>query len=133
MEAGGSTAECPDHTLPLVDSAALDALAEDVGPASAAAFARDFAAMWPRRRARLVRALGRGDRDAALEAALSLRTSSVMVGAARLAGLAERVEGLVRTNDGAVAPELLAAIGLCGDLTVSALGGGAGDTAQAPV
>ncbi|WP_415857354.1 Hpt domain-containing protein [Sinomonas sp. G460-2] len=119
--AGGSTAECPDHTVPLVDPAALGLLAEDVGPASAAAFARDFAAMWPRRRAAIDLALGCGDLDAALEAALSLRTSSVMVGATRLAGLALRLEGALRANDGAGAAQLLASVARCGDLTAAEL------------
>ncbi|WP_422933890.1 Hpt domain-containing protein [Sinomonas sp. P47F7] len=119
--AGGSTAECPDHTAPLVDPAALGLLAEDVGPASAAGFARDFAAMWPRRRAAIDLALGCGDFDAALEAALSLRTSSVMVGATRLAGLALRVEAALRANDGAAAAQLLAPVARCGDLTAAAL------------
>lgn len=109
------------NALPLVDPIALRVLAEDVGPESAASFARDFVRIWPRRRDNLTTALGRDDYAAAHDAALSLRTSSTMVGAARLAGLACSLERRLRAEGTAAAARLLAQIVECGERTVAAL------------
>jgi hypothetical protein len=116
--------EVPEGTggdLPLVDPTALRLLAADVGRESAASFARDFMRIWPRRRAALAAALAGTDRTVALDAALSLRTSSTMVGAARLAALSEKLERRVRTDGPQAAAPLLADVTQCGELTVLAL------------
>jgi HPt (histidine-containing phosphotransfer) domain-containing protein len=77
--------------------------------------------IWPRRRAALAAALAGTDRTVALDAALSLRTSSTMVGAARLAALSEKLERRVRTDGPQAAAPLLADVTQCGELTVLAL------------
>jgi HPt (histidine-containing phosphotransfer) domain-containing protein len=50
-----------------------------------------------------------------------------MVGATRLAALAERLESAIRANDGAATAALLAAIAECGELTSAALRAEAGE------
>ena len=55
-------------------------------------FARDYAAMWDQRYSRLALAVENQDRAAALDAIISLRITSAMVGGLRLARLAEMLE-----------------------------------------
>lgn len=121
MTAPGIPSEETGDALPLVDPIALRVLAEDVGPESAASFARDFVRIWPKRRDSLSAALGRNDYDAAHDAALSLRTSSTMVGAARLAGLACSLERHLRAEGTAAAALLLPQTVECGERTVAVL------------
>ena len=121
MMAPGIPSEDTGSALPLVDPTALRVLAEDVGPESAASFARDFVRIWPRRRDNLSTSLGRNDYDAAHDAALSLRTSSTMVGAARLAGLACDLERRLRAEGTETAARLLPQIVECGERTVAVL------------
>jgi HPt (histidine-containing phosphotransfer) domain-containing protein len=83
---------------PLLDPQVLHDLAGDVGPRAASSFAREFAGMWPRRRAALTSALAHEDADGAMDAVLSMRVSSAMVGARRLEDLVARLEGRLRTQ-----------------------------------
>jgi HPt (histidine-containing phosphotransfer) domain-containing protein len=62
-------------------------------------FARDYAAMWDLRRKRLAAALDRRDYPAAIDAVISLKVSSAMVGGVRLAQLAEQLEQAIRQGD----------------------------------
>ncbi|MDQ4501863.1 Hpt domain-containing protein [Sinomonas sp. ASV322] len=117
----GVPANDPSSVLPLIDDGALHLLAYDVGPEIAASFARDFARIWPRRRNALAQALGADDLPKAIDAALSLRTSSAMVGASRLAGLSEELERALRSEGFAAAARLLPAVSDCGERTVRAL------------
>ncbi len=88
----GPAAPCAD-AAPLVDPAALQSLGEQLNnPAVAKGFARDYAQMWDQRYASLATALDRRDAAAALDAVLSLKTSSSMVGGLRLAELAADLE-----------------------------------------
>ncbi|WP_138442262.1 Hpt domain-containing protein [Sinomonas susongensis] len=121
MTAPGIPSEETGNALPLVDPTALRVLAEDVGPESAASFARDFVRIWPRRRDNLTAALKQDDYDGALDAALSLRTSSTMVGASQLAGLACELERRLRADGTAAAARLLPAVVECGERTVAVL------------
>ncbi|MEA5453441.1 Hpt domain-containing protein [Sinomonas sp. JGH33] len=107
--------------LPLVDPDALRMLAEDVGPETAASFARDFVRIWPQRREALAAALQGTDLTRAIDAALSLRTSSVMVGASRLAALSEGLERRLRADGFDAAAGHLPEVAECGELTVDAL------------
>jgi hypothetical protein len=113
--------DVPEETgrlLPLVDPTALRLLAEDVGARSASSFARDFTRIWPRRREALAAALAGTDLTVALDAALSLRTSSTMVGAARLAALTEELERRLRADGPVAAAALVPAVNACGELTI---------------
>lgn len=85
---------------PLVDPSALQDLGEQVNSAAVAkGFARDYAQMWDQRYEALETALGQRDEAAALDAVLSLKTSSSMVGGVRLAELAAGLEELIRSGN----------------------------------
>ncbi len=82
----------------LVDPSVLEKLREELddGDGLWAIFVRDFRQCLPHRTARLRLALTTGDLDGALNAVLSLKTSSQMVGAERLGELALNVERSIR-------------------------------------
>lgn len=84
--------------LPLLDSTVLDRLREDLEDDDSIwrVFVRDFLAELPRRMQNIRQTFTSGDPVGALDAVLSLRTSSKMVGAERLAGLAFNLEQSVR-------------------------------------
>jgi HPt (histidine-containing phosphotransfer) domain-containing protein len=80
-----------------VDPSVLEDLEEQLASRDITArFARDYAEMWGRRQHCLEAALERRDRAVALEAVMSLKVSSAMVGGVRLARLAEKLELVIR-------------------------------------
>ena len=87
-----------DSSRPLVDQSVLDRLRaeldEDEGYCTV--FVGNFIEYLPHRIGRLRLALTTGDLDGAIDAVLSLKTASQMVGAERLAGLAMDLEGAIR-------------------------------------
>ncbi|MFF2031783.1 Hpt domain-containing protein [Arthrobacter sp. NPDC058192] len=90
----------PEDPAPLVDPAALQELGDQLeNPALAKGFARDYAKMWDQRYSALASALERRDLPGSLDAVLSLKTSSAMVGGLRLAKLAGELEGVLRAGD----------------------------------
>jgi len=108
--------------LPLLDAAVLEDLEEQLWqPVIAWNFANDYVSMWGQRYRRLVASVERGDRVAALDAVISLKVSSPMVGALRLAYLAERLEAAVREGDLQDGAALLAMIAIHGRATVNEL------------
>ena len=110
------------NLLPLIDTAVLDELEEELaGTGLAQRFARDYAAMWDLRLTRLGTAVDRRDEDSALDAVISLKISSAMVGGVRLARLAELLEGLIRQGDFAQGQAMMAGVALDGARTVSEL------------
>lgn len=114
--------DATDEGVPLVDPEVLRDLADKLeSPAIASRFAADYVDMWELRLSRLAAALQRSDFPAAIDAVLSLRVASVMVGAGRLAGLAQQVENAVNRGDFAAGRKLLAAVGVCGAETVEEL------------
>ncbi|MCX6497452.1 MAG: Hpt domain-containing protein [Arthrobacter sp.] len=107
---------------PLVDPAALQDLGEQLNSAAVAkGFARDYARMWDQRYASLSTALNRRDQAAALDAVLSLKTSSSMVGGLRLAELASELEELIRSGELALAASRLGDVAARGSETVDEL------------
>lgn len=100
---------------PLVNQTVLNRLraelAEDEGYCRV--FIGNFIDYLPHRIGRLKLALTTGDLDGSVDAVLSLKTSSQMVGAERLAGLATALEREIRTEglnaDAAVVLPMLAA------------------------
>jgi HPt (histidine-containing phosphotransfer) domain-containing protein len=83
-----------------VDPAGLDDLGQQMGSKDIALnFARDYAEMWVRRQHVLRAAVERQDNHAALDAALSLKNASAMVGGIRLARLAEALERAIRRGE----------------------------------
>jgi len=108
--------------LPLVDAAVLEELEDELaGSGLAQRFARDYAAMWDQRRSRLAAAVDSQDSDSALDAAISLKISSAMVGGLRLAKLAELLEGLIRRGDFGQGQVLMERVAYDGGMTVSEL------------
>ncbi|MFJ5959072.1 Hpt domain-containing protein [Pseudarthrobacter oxydans] len=118
---------------PLVDRSVLDRLGrelDDDGEGYTRIFVANFIACLPGRIERLRLALTTGDLEAAVDAVLSLKTSSQMVGAERLAALAMDLETEVRGEasraDMITLPNLAASflrpIDRCGSHTVHILG-----------
>lgn len=108
--------------LPLVDPAALQELGSQLdSPAVAEGFARDYANMWDHRYQALATSLDTGDDAAALDAVLSLKTSSAMVGGVRLAELAGELEDAIRGRETHRARTLLRAVAESGNDTVDQL------------
>jgi HPt (histidine-containing phosphotransfer) domain-containing protein len=86
------------HDLPLLDPSVLERLRADLDDDDNIwrLFVHDFIAQLPARLQRLRQTLTTGDSSGAMDAVLSLRTSSQMVGAERLAGLALQLERSMR-------------------------------------
>ena len=107
---------------PLVDPAALQDLGAQLdSPAVAKGFARDYAKMWDQRYRALASALERRDLAASMDAVLSLKTSSAMVGGLRLAQLAGELENALRAGDMGHALSLLRDVAKRGGETVDEL------------
>ncbi|WP_434993347.1 Hpt domain-containing protein [Arthrobacter sp. Ld5] len=107
---------------PLVDLTVLADLERQLNdPGPARAFARDFIAGFGDRHLRLARSVADEDLPAAVEAALSLRSSSIMVGAERLAALASSFEAAVTAADLDAARRSLPDIEQCGFATIEEL------------
>ncbi|MEZ2388310.1 Hpt domain-containing protein [bacterium RCC_150] len=117
---GPSAVDLAEH--PILDLAEFQLLEDQVdNPLIARAFAGDFAKLWARRYQILATAVERGNESAALDAILSLRTSSTMVGGMRLASLSAHLEEHLRNGDFPAARKLLKEIAECGRLTVQEL------------
>lgn len=92
MDGGDRT----DRT-PLVDVNAIHDLEDQLdSPAAARAFVRDYVAVWDERDLRLSSAIARRNQAASLDAVLSLKITSTMVGATLLVALTTALEGLLR-------------------------------------
>lgn len=89
-----------DIGRPLVDQSVLNRLREELeeDEGYCRVFVGNFIDYLPDRIGRLWRALTTGDLDGSVDAVLSLKTSSQMVGAERLASLAMALEGEIRTE-----------------------------------
>jgi HPt (histidine-containing phosphotransfer) domain-containing protein len=85
-----------EKLLAVLDPNPLLCLVEDAGAEVAGDFFRTYLQMLPLRTAKLVHTLMEGDQDAALDAVLSLKSTSRMVGALRLAALCSELENDVR-------------------------------------
>jgi HPt (histidine-containing phosphotransfer) domain-containing protein len=120
-----------DKNLPLLDRAALERLRDELDDEDVCKiFVRNFIALLPQRAENVRRTLTTGDVPRALDAVLSLKTSSQMVGAERLADLATDLERFLRgdaphTGPASLLPRLaadnLARITRCGRQTTDLL------------
>jgi HPt (histidine-containing phosphotransfer) domain-containing protein len=120
--AGSALSQEAAGLLPLVDAAVLEELEDELaGSGLAQRFARDYAAMWDQRCARLAAAVENRDSESALDAAISLKISSAMVGGVRLAKLAELLETLIRQGDFGQGRVLMERLAQDGGETVSEL------------
>jgi hypothetical protein len=115
-------AELPGAVLPLVDLAVLQDLEDQLAhPAVAQNFARDYATLWTQRYQKLAAAVDRQDVPAALDAVISMKIASAMVGGLRLARLAEQLEEFIRSGDLESGHALISAVELHGSATVKEL------------
>jgi len=89
-----------DAPLPLVDQSVLDRLRDELEEDGgySKVFVGNFIECLPQRLSKLRLALTTGDLEGSVDAVLSLKTSSQMVGAERLAGLATNLESEIRTG-----------------------------------
>ena len=107
---------------PLVDPFALQDLGSQLdNPHIAQGFARDYASLWDQRYRALATSLDSEDEAAALDAVLSLKTSSAMVGGVRLTELAKDLETAIRLRDADSAQRLLEEIAESGTQTIDEL------------
>jgi HPt (histidine-containing phosphotransfer) domain-containing protein len=107
---------------PLVSWTVHSTLRDDIAdPAGYTSFIRTYADMWPGRYSRLAHAVHVRDWDQAMDAALSLRSSSEMLGAVNLARLALAVEQAIRSRQLHAAGMLLPGLKSCGEDTMSVL------------
>lgn len=106
----------------VLDLSVLRELEEELGGSGVAHnFARDYISIWEKRLRYLERSVEDNDPDAAMDAALSLKNSALMVGATRLAKLAIEVQRLVKSGDLAGVQRLLPEVARAGALTVKEL------------
>ena len=122
LSGAGLATPAADTAPPLVDPSALRELGSQLdSPAVAQGFARDYSKMWDQRYQSLATSLESGDEAAALDAVLSLKTSSAMVGGVRLAALAKELENALRVRDDGLARSLLLEVAESGNQTVDEL------------
>jgi HPt (histidine-containing phosphotransfer) domain-containing protein len=120
--AGGSRAPAP---VAWVDAEVLRDLEEQLaGPWIVQRFIHDYVSLWQRRHETLADAIERQDAEAALEAAISLKVSSSMVGGTSLAHLAQKLQEAIQAGNFPAGEELLSAVGICGRATVNELAAG---------
>ncbi|WP_240987091.1 Hpt domain-containing protein [Arthrobacter sp. Soil736] len=122
--AGADQASVPQNggRRQAVDPAVLDELAEQLqSPDIAHRFARDYAALWEQRQRRLTSAVEGQDHAAALDAVISLKTSSAMVGGRHLAFLAGKLQAHIQAGDLHSGQALLLAVADSGRATVHEL------------
>lgn len=115
----GKAGALDGQDLPILDLSALNELAEELADRDIARhFAENYTAMCRNRIGRLTTSVQEQDHDAILDAAISLKVSSTMVGALRLAQLAATLEGAARNGTLRDGETLLAAIAESGPATV---------------
>lgn len=109
--------------LPLVCGAALQSLEADLDGESVLCrvFVGRYVEMWPQRCSRIQAAVAAGDWESAMDAALSLRSSSVMVGAARLGQLASNLVQLLKDDCHDDSTRNLRDLRRCGNQTMAEL------------
>jgi hypothetical protein len=106
----------------VIDPAVLEELAEQLQSLDIAhRFARDYAALWEQRQRRLTSAVEGQDHAAALDAVISLKISSAMVGGRHLAVLAGQLQAHIQAGDLHSGQALLPAVADSGRATVNAL------------
>ena len=122
VAAQGADASLAFEEIPLVDLLVLQELESQLAqPAVAKKFALDYIEIWEQRYLNLTNAISGQDRTTALDAAISLKIGSAMVGGLRLARLAEDIEDLIRSGCWDQGKSLLARVSELGHETVAHL------------
>lgn len=109
--------------LPLVCTATLHALEDSLEGERALCrnFVCRYVDMWPGRFERIHAAITTGHDEDAMDSALSLHSSALMVGAARLGELTADLIRLLEAGRYGAAAKKLGALQLCGDQTAGKL------------
>ncbi|WP_343319836.1 Hpt domain-containing protein [Arthrobacter sp. TMP15] len=109
--------------MPLVCTETLHTLEESLNGETALcrSFVCRFIDMWPERFRRIHQAVKAGHLDNAMDAALSLRSSSMMVGAAQLGELASDLVRTLESGCNVNAARQLRVLRQCGNLTAAQL------------
>ncbi|CAN7465249.1 Hpt domain-containing protein [Arthrobacter sp. LjRoot14] len=120
--APGTEAGAAFEEIPLVDLLVLQDLESQLAqPAVARKFALDYIEIWEQRFLNLTNAISGQDRTTALDAAISLKIGSAMVGGLRLARLAEDIESVIRSGSWDAGQSMLACVSDLGHKTVAQL------------
>ncbi|SEP85690.1 hypothetical protein [Arthrobacter sp. OV608] len=116
---GRTIQDLPGTALPILDGGILDELEDELADyALMCRFAADYAALWKHRLGRLAAGIENHDRNGALDAAISIKVSSAMIGGLSLSLIAETLEHAIRKdilNDSAL---LLASLATAGEATL---------------
>lgn len=108
-----------ENEIPLVSRDVLNALEQELGdPVTYVTYVRLNYELWPARYERLAEAIRSGDAADAMDAVLSLRIASEMIGAMQLAELALTAQLALRDGRLSAAEELLADLEVCGTATM---------------
>lgn len=109
--------------LPLVCTDTLHSLEESLDGETSLCrnFVCRYVDMWPGRFVRIREAVAAGHKEDALDAALSLRSSSLMVGATRLGELTSDLIRVLEMDCNGAASKKLAALRRCGNQTAGQL------------
>ena len=108
--------------LPLVDREVLLQLERQLdNPPAVKSFVLDFIQLWDERYLRLSTAVECRSDVSAMDAVLSIKTASSMVGAARLAQLASGLEDLIRAYEFDEVAAMLPRLNACASRTISEL------------
>ncbi|MFF1382459.1 Hpt domain-containing protein [Arthrobacter sp. NPDC058288] len=120
--APGTEAGAAFEEIPLVDLLVLQDLESQLAqPAIARKFALDYIEIWEQRFLNLTNAIIDQDLTTALDAAISLKIGSAMVGGLRLARLAEDIESVIRSGSWDAGQSMLAGVSNLGHETVTQL------------
>lgn len=109
--------------LPLVCAATLHALEDSLEGERTLCrnFVCRYVGMWPGRFDRIHKAITAGHHQDAMDSALSLRSSAMMVGAAQLSERTSNLISALETGCNAVAVKQLTALRKCGNQTAAQL------------
>lgn len=110
-----------DPDPPFVSAAVLRALRDLGDPEAYAAFLRRSHEAWPHRYERLACAIRAGDPRAAMDAVLTLKSASQMIGALKLASAALQLERALGSGHLRLAEALLGELEACGLATMDHL------------
>ena len=108
--------------MPLLDLSVLHRLEDELGdPGRARTCAHEYLNVGDKRIQYLMRSVEHNDPDAAMDAVLSMRNSSFMVGASRLAQLAAELQHVIQNGDLASAHEQAEELAEIGQATIEAI------------
>ncbi|MFJ7748554.1 hypothetical protein ACIQXM_01190 [Arthrobacter sp. NPDC097144] len=110
-----------EHGPDLIAREQLLELTDQLGPASCREFISNFINMWESRYERLRRAVTGADDAATMDVVLSIKISSEMAGAQRLAELARCAQQRLAHSGAAALVSMLALFAACGRETIASL------------